>query len=51
MEKEQRLGLLGIGIMCPSVYPRTIVSVSYHYKNLTKPVGLVQSGNELLVMI
>ena len=25
-------------------YPRTVVSVSYHYKNPTKRVGLVQSG-------
>jgi len=25
------------------VYGRTVVSVSYHYKNLAKPVGLVQS--------
>ena len=26
------------------VYPRTIVSVSKHYKNPTKRVGLEQSG-------
>ena len=26
------------------VYPRTVVSVSYHYKHPTKRVGLVQSG-------
>jgi hypothetical protein len=25
-------------------YPRTVISVSYHYKNPTKGVGLVQSG-------
>ena len=27
------------------VYPRTVVSVSQHYKNPTKRVGLVQSGH------
>ena len=26
------------------VYPQTVVSVSEHFKNLTKSVGLVQSG-------
>ena len=26
------------------VYTRTVVSVSWHYKNLTKRLGLVQSG-------
>jgi hypothetical protein len=26
------------------VYPRTVVSVSWHYKNPTKSVGLEQSG-------
>ena len=26
------------------VYPRTVVSVSYHYKNPTKRVDLAQSG-------
>ena len=31
------------GIMCPSVYPRSVVSVSWHYKNPTKCVGLLQS--------
>jgi len=43
-----KTGLLGIRIMCPNeryVYPRTVVSVSYHYKNPTKRVGLVQSGS------
>jgi hypothetical protein len=37
------------------VYPQTVVSVSYHYKNLTKRVGLVQTvphhhliGNQLV---
>jgi hypothetical protein len=35
-------------IMCPSVrhvYPQTVVSVSYHYKNLTKGVGLLKRGH------
>jgi hypothetical protein len=27
------------------VYPRTFVSVSYYYNNLTQRVGLVQSGH------
>jgi len=26
------------------VYPRTVVSMSLHYKNPTKRVGLLQSG-------
>jgi hypothetical protein len=26
------------------VYPQTVVSVSYHYTNLSKRVGLVQRG-------
>ena len=33
---------LGIGIMCP-IEVQTVVSVSYHYKNPTKRVDLVQS--------
>jgi len=28
-----------------NVYPQTVVSVSYHYENPTKLVGLVQSGH------
>jgi hypothetical protein len=45
-EKEQRLidpesGWVRVG---RHVYSRTVVSVSYHYKNPTKCAGLVQSG-------
>jgi hypothetical protein len=31
------------------VYPQTFVSVSYHYKNPTLRVGLVQSGPHHLI--
>jgi hypothetical protein len=31
------------------VYPWTIVSVSWHYKNPTQHVGLVQSGPQHLI--
>ena len=30
--------------MGQNVYPQTVVSVSWHYKNPTKRVGLVQGG-------
>jgi hypothetical protein len=33
------------------VYPHTVVSVGSHYKNLTKCVDLVQSGQHDLIMI
>ena len=46
-EKEQRL----VGVrnqdnnsMWCDMYPRTVVSVSQHYQNPTKHVGLEQSG-------
>jgi hypothetical protein len=32
------------------VYPRTVASVSYHYKNPAKRVGLVQGGHHLIEM-
>jgi hypothetical protein len=44
--ERAKTGWFGIR-MCPSerhIYPRTVVSVNYHYKNPTTCGGLVQSG-------
>jgi hypothetical protein len=44
--ERAKTGWLRIRITCPAgrhVYPRTVVTVSYHYTYLTKHVDLVQS--------